>query len=64
MQLESIRGDYARLLCKSEEIKIKDENVFFGAGTLIFSGGGKIKEFYLTDTEAIIFSKIGKASSF
>lgn len=54
MESESIRGDYTKLLCKSEEIKIRGETVFFGTGYLIFSGDGKIKQFYLGAEESIV----------
>lgn len=57
LQEESIGGKYGALLYKSSEIRIEDEKVFSGMGHLIFSGNGKIKEFYVGDREAVIFSQ-------
>lgn len=57
LQQESIGGKYEALLYKSSEIKIEDEKVFSGIGILIFSGNGKIKEFYIGDRDTVIFSQ-------
>lgn len=54
MESESIRGDYTRLLCKSEEITVSGGDAFFGTGYLVFSGNGKIKQLYLGPKENII----------
>lgn len=54
---ESIQGNYQNLLCKSKEIGVRDETVFFGTGWLIFTGNGKIKEFYLSGRDTVVFSE-------
>jgi uncharacterized protein (AIM24 family) len=56
IQSESIQGDHEKLLCRSEGIKTTDNN-FFGTGWLIFSGNGKIKEFYLHAQDTIVISE-------
>lgn len=57
MESESIRGDYARLLCKGEDIAVRGETVFFGTGYLVFSGNGKIKHLCLGAGESIILKE-------
>jgi uncharacterized protein (AIM24 family) len=57
MESESIRGNYRNLLCKSEDIKIGEGNVFSGTGELVLSGNGKIKELYMGDTDSILLTR-------
>lgn len=56
LQSESVQGDSAQLLCKSEDISVTDDT-FFGTGYLIFSANGRIKEFYLHAADSIIIAK-------
>jgi uncharacterized protein (AIM24 family) len=54
---ESVRGDSTYLLCRSGAINLEEGNIFSGTGWLIFTANGKIKEFLLSDTQAITISK-------
>jgi uncharacterized protein (AIM24 family) len=54
---EKIWGDYTKLLLKSEGIIPRDNNIFSGTGTLIFSGNGRIKEFVLSSGDTIILRR-------
>jgi hypothetical protein len=54
---ESVRGDSTYLLCRSGDINLEQGNIFSGTGWLIFTANGKIKEFLLSDGQAITISQ-------
>lgn len=60
---ESVWGSQRYLLCRSEEIQNRGENVFFGTGWIVFAGDGKIREFYLHAADSLIFNEANLLAS-
>ncbi|MBU6998749.1 MAG: AIM24 family protein [Theionarchaea archaeon] len=60
---ESVWGSRRHLLCKSEEVQSRGENLFFGTGWIVFAGNGKIREFYLHAADSLVFREASLLAS-